>query len=164
MQTPGGAIQNHATQNADGKSQSYGAMVVHVQGNVALEDAIKNVATTQQTAGPQEETVYRNTNGDADLEKTQWFGATYGRVAGDTPAAAPVRVKNASLGITLIAQTLFSKTRAYYEINDFLGTFHERHGHYLRTSANEDVWRIAAGKCCCIPRSGDGRRRSMSLK
>ncbi|MBC7917988.1 MAG: hypothetical protein H7Y28_09280, partial [Rhodoferax sp.] len=68
------AIQNQATQSADGKSQSYGAMVVHVQGNADLDEAIQQVASTQQTAG--DSVVYRNADGDAYLEKTQWVDAT----------------------------------------------------------------------------------------
>ena len=69
-------VQNHAAASADGKTQSYGAMVVHVQGNAALDGAIESVAATQNTANAQGSGIYRNVDGDPYLEHTQWVSAT----------------------------------------------------------------------------------------
>ena len=58
------------------RTQSYGAMVVHVQGNAALDGAIESVAATQNTANAQGSGIYRNVDGDPYLEHTQWVSAT----------------------------------------------------------------------------------------
>ncbi|HCX81881.1 MAG TPA: hypothetical protein DHV01_09795 [Rhodoferax sp.] len=77
------AIEGNATESADFKTQSFGALVVHLGAGVVTSDAVQ--ASTQALQDLQDQQndqrvatseLYRDTEGDGYYEKTQWVSAT----------------------------------------------------------------------------------------
>lgn len=77
------AIEGNATESADFKTQSFGALVVHLGAGVVASDAV--LASTQALQALQAQhaeqkvatsELYRDTEGDGYYEKTQWVSAT----------------------------------------------------------------------------------------
>ncbi|MEO8120220.1 MAG: hypothetical protein ABI606_13005, partial [Rhodoferax sp.] len=76
------AIQGHATESADFKTQSFGALVVHLGSDIANTDAVQaGTQALQQLQDQQTEQrvatsdLYRDTEGDGYYEKTRWVSA-----------------------------------------------------------------------------------------
>ncbi|MDZ7919884.1 MAG: hypothetical protein U5O12_07760 [Rhodoferax sp.] len=81
------AIEGNATESADFKTQSFGALVVHlgsdVGAGVVASDAVQASTQALQTLQEQQaeqqvatSTLYRDTEGDGYYEQTQWVSAT----------------------------------------------------------------------------------------
>lgn len=77
------AIEGNATESADFKTQSFGALVVHLGAGVVASDAVQ--ASTQALHDLQDQQtehrvatseLYRDTEGDGYYERTQWVSAT----------------------------------------------------------------------------------------
>lgn len=77
------AIEGNATESADFKTQSFGALVVHLGAGVMASDSVQ--ASTQALQALQAQhaelkvatsELYRDTEGDDYYEKTQWVSAT----------------------------------------------------------------------------------------
>ncbi len=72
------ALEGNATESADFKTQSFGALVVHlntdaVQASTHALQSLQDQQTEHRVATSE---LYRDTEGDGYLEKTQWVSAT----------------------------------------------------------------------------------------
>jgi len=72
------ALQGNATESADFKTQSFGALVVHLNTDAvqASNQALQSLQDQQAEQAVQTSTLYRDTEGDGYFEKTQWVSAT----------------------------------------------------------------------------------------
>ncbi|MEO8119476.1 MAG: cadherin-like domain-containing protein, partial [Rhodoferax sp.] len=70
------AIQGLASESADFKTQSFGALVLKVHASATVQSSVAALDQHLQDSQVQTSQIYKNTDADAYLEKTQWVSAT----------------------------------------------------------------------------------------
>ncbi|MDZ7919882.1 hypothetical protein [Rhodoferax sp.] len=148
------AIEGNATESADFKTQSFGALVVHlgsdVGAGVVASDAVQ--ASTQALQSLQEQqaeqqvatsTLYRDTEGDGFYEKTQWVSATDAQ--GNVQGMLVLDYNGNGLVETRDILNLGGNGgQIRYLFDSGLRTFHEGQRPFFYAAANSPLWGICA--------------------
>jgi len=144
------AIEGNATESADFKTQSFGALVVHLGVGVVASDAVQ--ASTQALQDLQDQQndqrvatseLYRDTEGDGYYEKTQWVSATDAK--GNVQGMLVLDYNgNGQIETRDILNLGGNAEPVRYIFDSCLRKLHERQRQFLFTSANTSQWRDAA--------------------
>lgn len=143
------ALEGNATESADFMTQSFGALVVHlntdaVQASVqALQGLQDQQAEHAEQTAVQTSTLYRDTEGDGYYEKTEWVSAT--DVNGNLQGLLVIDYNgNGQIETRDILNLGGSVESVCYLFDSFSSRFHGRQRQFLFKSANTSQWRIAA--------------------
>jgi hypothetical protein len=154
------AIEGNATESADFKTQSFGALVVHLNTDAvqASNQALQALQDQQAELAVQTSELYRDTEGDGYFEKTQWVSATdaQGKLQGmlvlDYNGNGQTETRdilnrggNAGQEGNLANDALAATANGiHYVFDSYSRIPHDGYRSYLLQSTNSPVWAICA--------------------